>query len=449
MGFGVSVHAVGTQDTENLSVPDVFVPFDTHNAPVHVLVVEKASQQLFVYEYKDKPVELYRVKCSTGKKDGPKTREGDSKTPEGIYFFINQHDKSKLAPIYGAGAFPTDYPNLLDRMQGKNGSQIWLHGTNKVLVDRDSNGCVALENTDFEKVSKLIVLHRTPLIITEHLGYVSFDPEAEIRTGLSDFLSRWAKALESGTYHEYLSCYDADYLPDISWWAEWNRIRKEFLREGKNISVSSENMLIFRHMDTYVSLFEISVESDGKKSPVGAKQFFMTRKEGKFTVIGEDYQFPADVAAKQNGNPVILASRNLIVPESKTVAEAKPEQTASPQPVMREIPESDIERLIDEWLAAWSSQNIEAYGSFYAEDFISQGMNKRAWLRHKEGLNRTYRYIRVTQKNMKIRPDREGAAVSFVQTYESDKFRSASVKQLLLKRENDQWKISRETSRKL
>lgn len=449
--FSVNVHAVVTQDAESGLLPDVFVPFDTDNAPVHVLLAEKSTQQLFVYEYKDKPVEIYRFKCSTGKKEGPKTLEGDSKTPEGIYFFINQHDKSKLAPIYGIGAFPTDYPNMLDRMTGKTGKEIWLHGTNKVLTDRDSNGCVVLDNADFEKVSKLIVLHRTPIIITDQLVHVTFESGSEIKTAFSDFVSRWVKALESGTYHDYLSCYDAEYLPEIGWWSEWNRIRKEFRQQGKNFSVSSENMLVFRHKDIYVSLFDLAVKSDDRKSSAGAKQFFMTRKEGKFAVIGENWQVPADFLAKQNGNPVIMASRNLRVPEVAALAAAKPEKTAAEetQPVMQEIPESDIERVVNEWLAAWSSKNIEAYGTYYASDFTSQGMNKKAWLRHKEGLNRTYRYIRVTQKNLKIQPDGENIAVSFVQDYESDRFRSASAKQLILKRENSQWKIYRENTRKL
>ncbi|MEZ4529242.1 MAG: L,D-transpeptidase family protein [Desulfobacterales bacterium] len=450
IGLSMNVHAVGTPETESGLIPDLFVPFDTNDAGVHVLVVEKETQQLLVYEYKDRPREIYRFKCSTGKKEGPKTREGDSKTPEGIYFFINQHDKSRLAPIYGAGAFPTDYPNLLDRMSGKTGSEIWLHGTNKALLERDSNGCVVLENGDFEKVSKLIVLHRTPIIITDRLAHAVFDPQNGIKTAFSAFLSGWIRALESGTYHDYLACYDPEYLPDIGWWPEWNRIRKEFRTEGKNFSVSPENMLVFRHKDIYTVLFDLSLGTEEKRSPVGAKQFFLSRKEGKMAVIGENWQIYADSPAKQTGNPVILASRNLIAPESKALAVGKTEKTVSEEmPAVQDIPVSDIEKVIDEWLTAWSSKNIETYGSFYTDDFISQGMSKKAWLRHKESLNRKYRYIRVTQKNMKIRPDREGAAVSFVQTYESDKFRSASLKTLLLKRENDQWKIWRESSAKL
>ncbi|MEZ4528474.1 MAG: nuclear transport factor 2 family protein [Desulfobacterales bacterium] len=249
---------------------------------------------------------------------------------------------------------------------------------------------------------------------------------------------------------QHLACYDPEYLPDIGWWPEWNRIRKEFRTEGKNFSVSPENMLVFRHKDIYTVLFDLSLGTEEKRSPVGAKQFFLSRKEGKMAVIGENWQIYADSPAKQTGNPVILASRNLIAPESKALAVGKTEKTVSEEmPAVQDIPVSDIEKVIDEWLTAWSSKNIETYGSFYTDDFISQGMSKKAWLRHKESLNRKYRYIRVTQKNMKIRPDREGAAVSFVQTYESDKFRSASLKTLLLKRENDQWKIWRESSAKL
>ena len=82
------------------------------------------------------------------KQPGQKLLMEIKKTPEGIYFLENEYDDRYLAPIYGKKAFTTDYPNYLDKKAGKNGSAIWIHGTNKQLKPRDSNGCVAMNNKD-------------------------------------------------------------------------------------------------------------------------------------------------------------------------------------------------------------------------------------------------------------------------------------------------------------
>ncbi len=455
--LSINANALETPEAPEL-LPDVFLPFAAPKQPLHVILVEKDSQQLFVYEYKDKPGEILRFDCSTGKNTGPKMREGDSRTPEGIYFFINEHQDSELAPIYGKGAFPTDYPNPTDRMAGKTGSEIWLHGTNRELKDRDSNGCIVLKNEDFETVKSYIRLRRTPLIITDILKKEPFEPEGEDRNAPERFLSGWVRSLESGTYHAYLAHYDPDFLPDIRWWPDWNQNRKEVRGKEESYQFSFQNMAVFRLKELHVGIFDLHLGLGDRKIYAARKILYFKRRSRDFAVIAEKYLHSEDFPKhkrEKSAEPVLLASQKLLLQE-KTEPSAPLSVTADAGktgtdslPLLTEKEITVIEKTVTDWLAAWSSMNIRDYGAYYADDFFSQGMNREKWLAYKERLNQKYRYIRVSGKKIKTKADRDGVLVSFEQRYESDRFQSRAMKLLRMKQVKGQWKIYRESSGRL
>jgi hypothetical protein len=103
--------------------------------------------------------------------------------------------------------------------------------------------------------------------------------------------------------------------------------------------------------------------------------------------------------------------------------------------------------MVDDWLTAWASQKIEPYAAFYARGFRSQGRDRRAWIRYKEGLNRQYSYIRVDREGpLEIRMrGKDRAEVRFLQKYDSSGFETRGHKRLDLIREGGRWKIYRET----
>lgn len=448
ISFTFNSYAVSTQDGdfEHISIPDIFIPFETGDKPEYIFVVEKESQLLFVYEFNGTPKKIFETSCSTGKSIGDKNLEGDAKTPEGIYFFIKEIDDAQLAPIYGIGAFPTDYPNLMDRIKGKTGSAIWLHGTNKELKPRDSNGCVALDNSDFNKVSKYITLNRTPIIIVDKLNNEPFEPKEETKQALLEFVSRWETALEKGTYHEYLSYYDSEYVPDISWWANWNKTRKKLRTSEKSLVIEYSKTAFFKHKQVYVVLFDLYIRYGENLAMAGTKKIFLNRTQDQFNIIGENYQVIPDFDGDKKLNPVILASRKVDIP-APVPAPLKPADTVAQEIVYADA--ADIESLIDNWLSAWSSKDIEAYGSFYADSFRAQGMNKKSWVRYKDRLNKKYKYIRVSKKDLKITNHKGKIKVSFVQNYESNAFKASGLKNVVLKLERGQWKIYREKWKKI
>ena len=102
----------------------------------HALVVDTARSTLYVFENRDgeaRYVTDYYI--SIGKNGIDKFREGDNKTPLGVYHVTGRLSREKLnstygklAEQYGVGALPISYPNEWDRREGRNGHGIWLHG---------------------------------------------------------------------------------------------------------------------------------------------------------------------------------------------------------------------------------------------------------------------------------------------------------------------------------
>ncbi len=163
---GFSVSFATKPPTEKVPSPLLKWP---EKGSEYAILVDKSQQKVFVY-HRDNPYKPHRIyTCSTGENQGPKLRENDRKTPEGVYFFVRAFDKRELLPIYGSRAYALDYPNVIDRREGKNGHGIWFHGLNKPLKPRDTNGCVALENPDIDDLANFIRIDDTPVIVSEKI----------------------------------------------------------------------------------------------------------------------------------------------------------------------------------------------------------------------------------------------------------------------------------------
>ncbi|WP_022668220.1 L,D-transpeptidase family protein [Desulfospira joergensenii] len=392
----------------------------------NAILVEKESQMLYIYKAGqgfDRSLELvFSAPCSTGEVSGPKIEKGDKKTPEGIYFLIDEFEDKYLAPVYGKKAFPTDYPNFMDRRQGKNGSAIWIHGTDRALKPMDSNGCIALENENVMALSNYIRLDSTPLIIVDKIGQEESFRIKETRTRIMNLVSDWIKAIERGSYHEFLSFYAPSYVPDISWWEEWLKIRGRAVKLKKELRLNTSATGIYRHKDLYVVLMDFDLAWGEKKLNLGRRKLFFKSQEPGYKIVGDMFQMKNKTFAEAEV-PLVVAALELI--------SSQPSKEAALDTVRA-------------WLAAWSAKDMDAYGAFYVPGFRSEGMSKKAWIRRKKALSKRYAYIRVTGENFKISKKKDGLEVTFMQNYESSGFSTKGVKQLKLVNKGGSWKISQE-----
>jgi murein L,D-transpeptidase YafK len=191
----------------------------------HVLLVEKATHKLHLYENSNSVPRLIKTfNTATGKFKGDKSVNGDHKTPEGIYTFYEFLSKEELsrrhgkyAEIYGSGAFPMDYPNLIDTRQGKGGGGIWLHSTdddNRISKGLDSRGCVVVQNADLKEISRYIELNHTPIIVVQDIFFLSKSTWERNRQDLSSAVQKWAKAWQTKDFNTYISSYDQNRFSD-------------------------------------------------------------------------------------------------------------------------------------------------------------------------------------------------------------------------------------------
>ncbi len=193
----------------------------------HILVVEKATHKLHLYENDGTFPKLVKTfSTATGKFKGDKTTNGDHKTPEGIYTIYEFLSKEELlrrhgsyAEIYGNGAFPMDYPNFIDSRAGKSGGGIWLHSTdddNRISKGLDSRGCVVVQNADLKELSKYIELKNTPIIVVQDIFYLSKSTWERNRKDISEAISKWIKAWQEKDFDNYISAYDSEHFYDKS-----------------------------------------------------------------------------------------------------------------------------------------------------------------------------------------------------------------------------------------
>lgn len=174
-----------------------------------LLICDKSKSSLKLYTREDggkfklqKNLEAY-----TGKFDGDKNTEGDHKTPIGIYQLVKKLDT--VDPFYGPMAFVTSYPNLYDKIRGKNGSGIWIHGL-PLSGTRDSftKGCIAIDNEDLTKLATSIDWTKTLLIINS--GNFRKIPSKTYYDLLAQ-LYAWRYSWINNDLGKYLSFYNKDF----------------------------------------------------------------------------------------------------------------------------------------------------------------------------------------------------------------------------------------------
>jgi murein L,D-transpeptidase YafK len=410
-------------------IPEVLIPFAPEQQETHVIVVEKESQTLSLYSNNGSYAKVFSTRCSTGEKPGAKTRNGDKKTPEGIYFFTQEFHDKDLAPVYGTRAFPIDYPNVLDRRAGRDGYAIWLHGTNKPLKERDTNGCIVLENQDIDRLAGYIRLNRTPLIIVNRLTYTSDHPIGVPDPAVLKLAAAWHQALSRGDLDGYRSLYDMAHRPDTSWWPTWTKALAHYRRHGQELSLKAKNTVLFRHNGILVVLFDQFLTAPGGRLPVGTKKLYLQHRNHALQIVAEEYLWLSDrLHHREGSHPLVALTRQAVLAPA--------------------LSEAEIRSLVKGWATAWSAKDIDLYAGYYAQEFRSRGMNRSRWIQYKNRLNRQYKYIKVNYEGLRIRLGESRATVSFVQHYESDRYRAVGQKWLVLKREEGQWKILRETWKK-
>ncbi len=215
------------------------------------LLVDKSSHRLYIFkrENSNSPARLVDdFYISTGRKTGNKVTEGDLKTPEGVYFITSWIPDGELPEKYGVGAFPTNYPNALDRKFGKTGDGIWLHGTDRIYYSRpplDSEGCVVLSNPDLKKIQHLISPGKTPIVIAEQIQWVSVSEWYKKRAEVLKSIERWRLDWESLDVEKYLGHYGKEFWSGRHNQRSWKQYKTRIAKQKTYQKITLSDLSLY------------------------------------------------------------------------------------------------------------------------------------------------------------------------------------------------------------
>lgn len=265
-------------------VPEYLLQFDSKQS--HAIVVDTNKSRLYVYKNdRGEPRYVADYYITSGKNGAEKLKEGDQRTPLGVYFVVNNLPKQKLSDFYGAGAYPLDYPNAWDKRLGKNGHGIWLHGVPRDTYSRPpraSNGCVVLANEDLKVVEPYLDVGHTPVIITNDIAWIDRSTWKAQRADLDHALEAWRHDWESLNTERYLSHYSSDFASGNQNFAAW-AAQKRAVNAGKTqVKVTLENVSIFRYPgkeNLMVVSFEQNYHSNNLSNQMRKRQYWL--QDGK------------------------------------------------------------------------------------------------------------------------------------------------------------------------
>jgi murein L,D-transpeptidase YafK len=259
----------------------------------HVLVIDTSRSTLFVFANTDSgPRYVADFYITVGKNGTEKLREGDKKTPLGVYRVISKLPKDKLTDFYGYGAFPIDYPNEWDRVRGRNGHGIWLHGTPLDTYSRPpraSDGCVVLANEDLEALEKYLEPGSTPVLIANQVQWVASSDVAMRRAELLHQMDGWRQDWESRNTDRYLTHYSKRFSSNGVDHAQWSTQKRQ-VNAGKTwITVGVNDLSLFLYPGEQalaVATFEQDYASNNLSNRMKKRQYWI-KEDGRWKIVYE------------------------------------------------------------------------------------------------------------------------------------------------------------------
>lgn len=259
----------------------------------HAVIVDTQRSRLYLYEnHNGRPRFVADFYVTQGKLGADKVREGDKKTPLGVYHVTASLPPGKLPDFYGAGAFPINYPNEWDRRHGRDGSGIWLHGTPQDTYSRPpraSDGCVVLANRDLGALAGSLQVGITPVLIGSGIEWRREGQWQAERSELRAAFDAWEADWESRDLARYGAHYSSRFSAGGASQQEW-LAQKGRVNAGKTwIEVETRNVSMLRNpgREEYVVVtFDQDYRSNNLSNRMRKRQYWQ-REDGRWKIVYE------------------------------------------------------------------------------------------------------------------------------------------------------------------
>ena len=263
-------------------------PYGYFEDATNILYCNKENPKLKLYANNNyKLIQLDSFDALVGKIKGDKQIEGDLKTPIGAYRL--KHKKDTVDSFYGPMAFVTNYPNIYDQVNQKNGHGIWIHGVPADKKrDKATKGCIAIENDSLINLDQKINYKKTILIISEHTIKPVSKKELLI---LLTSLYKWRYAWKYNQFNNYISFYNDDFIRfDGKRKPEFMEYKQRVFSYNNKKSIIFTNINISIYPDEKNRMFLITfIEkyNSPRMNFVGKKELFVKIKNNSFSILTE------------------------------------------------------------------------------------------------------------------------------------------------------------------
>ena len=276
------------------SVPNAVLQLpDSHK---HLVVTDLQRARLYVFENQGGKLKLLRHHyAAMGKNGAGKEARGDNRTPIGIYHITGWLRDDNLPELYGAGAWPTNYPNPWDVFKKRTGHGIWLHGVprdTESRAPRSSEGCVTMANDDLLSLQPYVDLGDTPVVLSNELQWVKPEFQEQERKEFLERVEAWRSRWSSKDTNGYLAFYGPEFTVSGMNLKEFTEHKKRVNAGKKFIEVKLSDISLYRYPGTEDPLllaeFVMDYRSDNFKQRSRKQQFWKKDAEGIWKIFREE-----------------------------------------------------------------------------------------------------------------------------------------------------------------
>lgn len=260
-----------------------------------IFVAETSANRLYRYSRgPDGSVKRSDSYVSIGSRGDGKQRQGDRKTPLGVYFVTDRIETRHLHEQYGIAAFPLDYPNARDRQLGRSGDGIWIHG---VLPGpgrrppRDTDGCIALPNEDLRRLIPVFRSQETPVIVAREIRPMAEHRRNALRLELTAAVRAWSADFADGRLAAFLD----HYHPDFTYLGldrdDWSVLQyREFALAGQGQDSLTELFIAADPQEAglYVTRFELGLDAVEAALKKKRRLYWRRDSSGTLKIIAQD-----------------------------------------------------------------------------------------------------------------------------------------------------------------
>jgi len=261
----------------------------------YFLFVDLPKSRLLVFHNKDRKLEYISDHyVSIGKKGYGKKIEGDQRTPVGVYF-LQKKIQNRLPDKYGDGAYPINYPNIRDKMNGNTGYGIWIHGVPKTTFSRppySSDGCIVMSNQDLKKIEHILNSPNTPVVVSDvSIDDILMKETIALSSDIDKFkkqIEAWRITWEKGNFDDYIKFYSKRAVYNLKDYESWTKFKSNVFSSSMNIEVKINNMSFFEYpgSDLILVKFNQYYKSNLIENKM-TKQQLWTKENNEWKILSE------------------------------------------------------------------------------------------------------------------------------------------------------------------